>query len=447
MAMMIKDQYRLMTLRCWIGFREDKNSNENNEQGYQAERVVRARLYDGKEAIGGAIDTAFSALGLNPEGLPTPKAPIPDILRTGIAELLRQAETEGPMGAPAAVWLHIPKDSYQLALLPWEEMAQMAIRTPILRIGNFVDDPYRPRLEPTIAICASQPVGDGPYPLAQYVLALCLVIGRAAGFELTSPRICIFADHDRAGEIQALLSGSGFNLPRVEIVSPPEGTQPRPDTEKIDEPGPMSSVWLEWMRTYFSGQTVDIVHFITPGWFAENHGAIALADTPTHNRGGGEFIGASELAAFLDQLGCSAVAFSSPEMPEWEWGQRMLAFELSWLRPGPVLVFEHLAHSYGSLLGMFGLLFGLGPDALELSIDVGSPPQLTCHPQLLTNIRFGDRLQDKIHVDAIGPQEDLLARRLDQVIAQVQPARPLSMAEQWEAAGVAQAVDFVRSLD
>lgn len=51
MAILIKDRYSLMTLRCWIGFREDKAQGADSTSGFASERVVRTQLYNGKDAL------------------------------------------------------------------------------------------------------------------------------------------------------------------------------------------------------------------------------------------------------------------------------------------------------------------------------------------------------------------------------------------------------------
>jgi hypothetical protein len=441
MAMLIKDRYRLTTLRCRIGFRKDRHPNPARKSGFASMRVLRTQLYDGVEPVGEPRDTRFDQLGLTAEGYPPSRTWVPQFANTAIADQLRQAEQRNP----AAIWLHIPQDSYPLALLPWEEIAAQEVHTPILRIGNFLSDPYTPSPKPRIAICASQPVGDGHYPLSAFVHALLRVIDDAAAHLDAPPRVSIFTDTRWSDVVQAGLPGGPRNLD-VEIVVPPDAVISGNRTKRSDGNAPCTSVWLDWMAAHFAGEAVDIVHFITPGWYHENRGAIALAETPTHDRkGGGEFIGASTLAAFYDQLGCSAMAFSSPEMPQWEWGQRMLAFELSWLRPGPVLVFEHGVLAYPALTNFYALLLGRGADAIENEGQGPSPPQLTCHPKLLGETEFAPAAaRGAAFVQDIEP--DMLARHVAIAEAQLAPVRTMSMAEQWEAAGAAQALDFVKSL-
>jgi hypothetical protein len=432
MAMLLKDRYDLKTLRCWIGFRETTRTND--DKGFPSERILRTQLYEGKESVGDAVDTPFNLLGLNADGSPPTKDWAPDLAETRIADQLRTAAE----GNPAAVWLHIKQDSYPLALLPWEEMTGRIINVPVLRIGNFVDDPYKPVKAPVIAICASQPVGDGPFQVDAFVGALLAAIQNVVVWSDVKPRITLFADGQWLQQIRQVVGHPDFAHLQVEIVEP-ETTPAVPLAERA------GSVWLKWIADHFAGFTVDIVHFVTPGWFAENHGAIALAETPTYNSGKGEFVGAAELASFYDRLGCSGMAFSSPNMPEWEWGQRMLAFELSWLRPGPVLVFEHSAQDYESLASAYGLLFGGGWHAIDPLGYVASPPQLTCHPQLLAGLQ-DDEDENLIAPKPITEPGDLLSRQVEQAIAQLQPTRDLSMTEQWEATGAASALAFVKSL-
>lgn len=453
MAMLIKDLHQLMTLRCWIGFREDKNPPEDAKQGFASVRVVRTQLFDGAQPIGDPRDTSFEQLGLSADGIPPTKAWLPLIDNTAIGDQLRRAIVDNP----AVIWLHIPQDSYLLALLAWEEMAAQVIKTPILRIGNFLDDPYRPGPTPVMAICASQPIGDGPYPLDTFVAALLHSLAIAAVRAGVVPKIYVFADLQWIPALDHLTAEFADSPLTVEIVPPPPGDADAPTTDS--SAAASGSIWLKWITDVLAGQTMDIVHFITPGWYSENHGAIALAQTPRHNEGGGEFVGASELAGFFDKVGCRVMAFSSPDMPEWEWGQRMLAFELSWLRAGPVLVFEHGVPDYEAFCAIYDFLFGRGSAAINFQAYRTSPPQLTCHPQLLaatqmpltidtpiSRSRFDFSPAEPAAVEP-DPGDDLLARRVDQAAATLQPTRELSKTEQWEANGATLALDFVKSLN
>jgi hypothetical protein len=446
MAMLIKDRYRLMTLRCWIGFRAQQTPNAGAKSGYPSERVVRTQLFDGKDPIGDPQDTAFEQLGLTPSGQPPAKAWLPLVNGTPIGDQLRRATANDP----AVIWLHIPQDSYPLALLPWEEMAVQVVKTPVLRIGNFVDDPYKPGEQPVIAVCASQPIADGFYELVEFVITLLASIEQAAKRASVSPNIIIFVDAQSLPIVRDRVAAHD-SLPRNVIIrEPPQDSGDAvPTAPSSGTPG--ASRWLKWITDSLSGMSVDIVHFVSPGWYSDNHGAIALAESPTRNSGGGEFVGAAELGAFYDKLGCRVMAFSSPDMPQWEWGQRMLAFELSWLRAGPVLVFEHGISAYEGLTNMYHLLFGGGSEAIDLLPYQQSPPQLTCHPQILEPVDLPTVTPEKsarLELDffSIGG-DDVLSRHLDQAMAQLQPTRAMSKTEHWEATGVASALDFVKSLN
>jgi len=444
MAMLLKDRYNLNTLRVWIGYRESDAPNDRKDSGFSSERVVRTQLYQGTEAIGVPRDTSFQALGLTVTGYPPEKAWLPQIAETAIAEQLRAA-ADGDR--KAAVWLHIKQDSYPLALLSWEEMASQVIDTPVLRIGNFVDDPYKPVREPRIAICASQPIADGPFALDSFAAGLVSSIEHAAALLQVSPHVSVFADFQWQAPLHARLAELGLHHVKLEIIDP-RGA-PLPTKDRASDATAQDNSWLGWMRNHFVGATVDIVHFVTPGWFAENHGAIALAESPIDNFGGGAFLGAAQLVAFYDSVGCCGMAFSSPDMPQWEWGQRMLAFELSWLRPGPVLVFEHGVQDDQSLWQAYALLLGAGADSIEALGYVQAPPQLTCHPQLVTKTVFAfpfSAYDLTVEAEPDPVPADLLTRQLEQAIAQLQPNRVLSMTEQWEATGATQALAFVKSL-
>lgn len=439
MAMLIRDRYRLMTLRCWVGFREDKRPASDHGKGFAAERVLRTQLFDGSQSLDGPRDTPFQQLGLDPHGCPPARDWTPRLHGTAIADQLRLAADANP----AAIWFHIAQDSYPLALLAWEEMAKQVVPLPVLRIGNFLEDPYKPSAAPNIAICASQPIGDGPYALADFVAALLLSIDEAAVRANVWPTVHLFADSQWLFPIAEAVGSRLLSRIVVETITPP-----LPAGVTSEDVASPASPWLSWILDHLEGDVVDIVHFITPGWYSENHGAIALAEAPDRNSGHGHFIGAAELASFYDRLGCSAMAFSSPDMPEWEWGQRMLAFELSWIRPGPVLVFEHDYAKYATLSALYALLFGQGSEALEALAAQNTPSQLTCHPQILAPAEPAPWDLGDVKMMTIAPRQpaDMLSKRVDQAIAQLHRKRDFSMAERWEADGVAKALDFLKTL-
>ncbi len=435
MAMILKDRYRLVTLRCWVGFVDDPSRRSGDRKSYSPELVLRSQLYRGSETIGEQQDTPFDRLGLTRAGGYGRKGATPDLNGTPIGDQLRQAAGMVEL----VIWLHIPQDSFQLALLPWEEMVGHVVPCSLLRIANFLEEAYKPSPHPTVAICASQPSADGRYPVVDYVMALLASLDQAAGQASVRPAVHIFADQWWVAEIGrlALAGNGGFaNLDIADVPTPPAG--PSPGTVKGHRD---TDPWLQWMEDHFKGSIVDVVHFISPGYYDGRSGAVALAERPDLDSDEGDFIDAPALAAFYDRLGCSVMAFSSPDMTQWEWGQRMLAFELSWIRPGPILVFEHDHTKYRAMTGNYALLFGAGSDGLHQELETYLRPHLTCHPNLLEPAHFGPLDFQQATMTS------LASKRIDLAMAQLAPrGRSLSMTEQWEAKGAQEALKFLSSV-
>src|SRR5688500_11560553 len=121
MAMILKDRYELVTLRCWVGFVDDpaRRSQENSPErkSLTPRLVLRSQLYRGRERVSPQADTPFERLGLTQAGGYARKGATPDLIGTPLEIHLRQAAGM----VESIIWLHIPQDSFQLALLPWEE--------------------------------------------------------------------------------------------------------------------------------------------------------------------------------------------------------------------------------------------------------------------------------------------------------------------------------------
>jgi hypothetical protein len=96
------------------------------------------------------------------------------------------------------------------------------------------------------------------------------------------------------------------------------------------------------MAAALRGRCADAVHFVCPGFFRRDQGALAVARSPADNtdREWSHLIGAGELMTFLDQVGAWAVAFTPPFEDVWAMGVRLLADRLAWQRPGALLVHQ-----------------------------------------------------------------------------------------------------------
>lgn len=432
MAMMIRDQYNLLTLRCSLEYVGDPAGEGSSDGKVALIRVVRSQLFEGKMALDAPQSTPVEHFGILEGGKGTSSPHT--IAGTPIEWQIRQAAA---LGSGDVLWFHIPQDSFELALLPWEEMAWAVARIPLLHIANFLHDPYNPGPAPRIAVCASQPLADGLFDVGDYVVALLEAIDAAAVVAGVSPRVTVYTDDAWHASVAHRTALAAYQRLAVEGV-------PQPPPARGSDPGNAGeNPWVRWIGDGSGGGPVDILHFVSPGYFHERRGSIAVAAAPHDNQASGQFIGASELGVLYDRLGCSVMAFSSPDMPQWEWGQRILGFELSWTRPGPILVMEHDRSAYPCLTRYYALILGAGRDALR-NADEGAPVHLSCHPRLLERRPHID-LIETVEPDEAAWQAKL-TRQIEQTRAKLEPTRELSPTETWQADGSRAALDFVQSI-
>ena len=130
-------------------------------------------------------------------------------------------------------------------------------------------------------------------------------------------------------------------------------------------------------------------------------------------------------------------------------GPRILGFELSWLRPGPILVMEHDRSAYPSLARYYAMLLGGGRDALR-DAGEGAPIHLSCHPRLLEPSFHTELFKADSPLETTAGSERAwqakLSRQIAQTRAKLEPTREMSPTETWQADGTRAALDFVESL-
>jgi hypothetical protein len=194
-------------------------------------------------------------------------------------------------------------------------------------------------------------------------------------------------------------------------------------------------------------EPVDVAHFISPGHFNGERGAIVLAGRPDANVRHGDVIGSAELAPFLDRIGCGAMAFSSPDMPQWVAGQRALAFELSWLRPGPIMLSERPIREENGFRAVFGNLFGAAKD-LSRKLGEAEPFHLCLHPELIAGTAPPPKTEwlgpeRGSPSTASGKMAESYVRNLG---ASLTETRDLAPSEQWERDGAREALNFLTDI-
>lgn len=272
------------------------------------------------------------------------------------------------VGPDEPLWLEIRRAFPELALVPWEALLLPLTPGPVLHLPSFVVPPrYLAQGTLRMAICASSPRAKTPFDVAAYVSSLAGSL-RHAG--IPTLELHVFTDADAYDRLAGLPDA---------VVHDPRGAPPGEAARDGDlRDARVRSPWLLWMLDALRSTPTDLVHFVGPGYFADDRGALSLARTPRENddRQRSHFVGAEELAAFLNLAGALGVGLSQPVLNVWSHGLALLAHELAHLRPGPIVLHRE-AEREAELGEVYGFLFA--PTPREAPRD----PRLTlyCHPQ------------------------------------------------------------------
>jgi hypothetical protein len=362
MADVIRQEYRLPALRFSMQF-------------VRREPFVRIGAYFGKEELAvKSISAAEVGIGkrLSVQAYRGVEFRLPPEVIRRLATALSGHPSDDP------VWLQIDRSAGFLAVVPWERLLAPFMPWPLLRIPNFLVDPAFLEGRLRLAICASAPAAKEFYPVADFTISL---IERIQEAVVQGTDIYVFSDRDAGYSLQSRFpAGAKSSLHRVILHEPERAARFGTGESEITESERLRSPWLRWMETELGDRGIDAVHFICPGYFDSERGSLALARSPLQNRdeAWSHFVGGRELGAFLDHLGAGAVAFGSPYENIWSLGLRLLADEMAWTRPGPVLLYE--AQDHVDAVGQaYRFLF---------SENYGPPPErggllLYCHPRRL----------------------------------------------------------------
>ena len=238
---------------------------------------------------------------------------------------------------PAELWLKFDHPSGYLNLVPWEHNLQPRLKVPILRLPKSYFSPgvlSGGRFD--IAIFASAPRAKGQFSVVSHVQQLV----QNAITNLPQPVFHVFVE----AKYHADMLRISESIENFRVYDPnrssrfPEARQ----KSSISTPTNVENPWLRWMLDELAAVTVDSICFIGHGYFANDRGAIALAQSPIVNRDSNwaRFVGASELSIFMSQLGAWSVLFSSIENNFSLIGLKSVGFELADMRPGPIVVHD-----------------------------------------------------------------------------------------------------------
>jgi hypothetical protein len=256
---------------------------------------------------------------------------MPDYIVTALNSMLP------PGGAP--LWLVFDSPTGYLPMIPWERLLGKLLGCPILRAPYFDLQPVVSRNALDVVLCLSFPIakqeGDRDQVLVRFLDEFPNELAKRTSLH-------VFADRG----VQHLLTNLPARYSRYEVkVYDPQEASGYALPERSSDVNPteeLASPWLLWMRDALSGRSIDLVHFVCHGYFRRDHGALAFAESPVVNEdeNWARFVGARELAKFLDQTGAWSAAFSSPPENFCVGGLRLLQEQMARLRPGPFLFHE-----------------------------------------------------------------------------------------------------------
>jgi hypothetical protein len=267
------------------------------------------------------------------------------------------------------LWLHFVKPYGLLGMLGWEETLVRALHRPVLRLPDFLEPPRENRDVLEVALCCSEPVSEpGIHPLH-----LLPMICRAmlAGSLRQHTRIHVFADEQFFGGLSAEFAHDAHVSVHDPATSARYGVTARNADSGAARRG-VRNPWLLWMRDAMKGRSLDAVHFVCHGFFADERSALALAESPMSNRDreDARYVTAAELATFLTQTGAWSAFFSNPPRNYSEAGLRVVADTLAQMRPGPVV--HHSLHPntpLDELVDLYRFLYAPGPRPVPLQHD------------------------------------------------------------------------------
>jgi hypothetical protein len=321
----------------------------------------------------------------------------------------------------ATVWLRFGSPAGYLPVVPWERLLSAALEVAVLRLPYVELPPVTPRDTLTIALCASAPPPGGSgglsseartqarggpgraersppvdtraWPVPELV-ELCVEASLAARAGRVA--IEVFAGAADADPIRERVGrgGAGGATPRVTVHSPEgEGR----DALAEGSAGAEGNPWLAWMAAALAGRSVDVAHFVCPGYLSAGQGALALAESPLRNsdHAWGRFVGVTQLAAFARQVGAWALHLTAPLSDRWVTGLRLLADQMARHRPGPVLLHEPAGRpgALDELAAACRILYGEEDQLLALGYPWSSGGLLLyCDSGLLAGTREWEQL-------------------------------------------------------
>lgn len=378
--MMIRDSAELMTIRFRVVTSRAKSGR----------LALLASYHRGAREVGHPLEIALEDLDL-PQRLRleeiSSRPQVPQMVVEAFRRFVEGAQRQD--GEP--LWLLLDPTAAYAAIVPWEGALIRGLDRPVLRIPYFLA-PSAASPPKAVAVCASAPRAKGPFHLPDYI--------RRAVSTLAPLKVDlhVFADEGAYAAIQSL-AGSG-----VVIHDPGEmaGRQRPGPTGVLDPRGDrVRSPWLLWMQAKLA-EGVDAVHFITPGYLADDQAALALASAPWLNEDPtwSHFVSGRELTTFLNQVGASSLVLTQPLDDIWALGLRLLASEVAAARPGRVALYDSESGGPDGLEIVYEAMLSTAPVPARGDAAVA----MYVHPQVFLDYS-GDKPNPVVSTEAPLPPE------------------------------------------
>lgn len=268
------------------------------------------------------------------------------------AELVKHVQDRLPPEQP--LYLTFDSPYAYLPAVPWEKLATLEMRRPILRLAATAVRPVLSEPIMDVAYCCSLPPNAGVSPAvvaSDFIRQLPRQLPEQA-------RLHVFTHRALEGLLRRKIESLGLAR-NVTLYTAPDITScpvsggsdtlsDVPDVSQIQNP------WLLWMRDALQRVSVDVVHFVCTGYLGRTKAGLRLSDAPMQpdQFRCAEIVSTRELGMFLQQVGAWSVAFSSPPFNSCDIGLRMLCHEISATIAGPTAFHDIAADINANALAM-----------------------------------------------------------------------------------------------
>jgi len=301
-----------------------------------------------------------------------PHYSLPDYVASPIESVVRRMlEKNEPL------WLQIGNPCGYLPVVPWERMLQPCLGVPVMRMSNQDIQPAVPGSSLQIVICVSLP--SAPKETSNEAIIRRVVCQIPPGLA-QNVDVHLFADRKTQSALSRLRNAlpADYKITIHDPAAAPSYTEaytPQPESSTTEEANP----WLIWMLHALQGRSIDVVHFLCHGNLSQNKGRLALGPAPLRDvqADWARLVDAQNLSIFLNRLGAWSLTLSSPPGNIAPSGLRLLADQVSRMRPGPILVHDMIADlDDDAIKACYLFLYARKPGLLPKSAAVS----LQCHP-------------------------------------------------------------------